>query len=57
MLQRKVIGSEQAGLPWAVLEVTGHKCKLSMSYEEDTQSIIELGIEHEDYVYAPCVLG
>ena len=57
MLQRKVLGSEQTNLPWAILEVTGHNCKLSMSYEEDTQEIIELGIEHDDILYAPNVLG
>ena len=56
-MQRKVIGSAQTNLPWAILEAEGHNCKLSLSFEEDTGNIIELGIEHRDILYAPAILG
>lgn len=57
MLQRKVLGCEQTNLPWAILEVEGHNCKLSLSFDEETGEIIELGFEHNDILYAPNVLG
>ena len=56
-MQRKVIGSAQANLPWAILEVEGYNCKLSLGVDENTDEIIELGIEHNDILYAPNLLG
>ena len=54
---RKVISSAQANLPWAVLEAEGNNCRLSLSFEEPTGEIIELGVSHKDILYAPIVLG
>lgn len=56
-MQRKIIGSAQANLPWAILEIEGYNCKLSLGFDEETDEIIEFGIEHNDILYAPNILG